>query len=212
MVILLLPKPWLLPFKNLSQSIFEVELNSQVIETETQVLEDPTTQPVIPPIDQLKQNVTQTSSAPNTPTKQLTPEPILDPTQSVKKADNTSQSKNVSIAETSTPAKVVTSGDILLSANNRTSIQVPLEFQARTEDKKNFYIPQQEIESWLADIPFLDESVDRPTIQMKFYAEGIEGSIEKFFDKITISKTFTTKYGTKIHCALIGVIAACGWK
>ena len=84
--------------------------------------------------------------------------------------------------------------------------------QARTGPAKDFYIPQQEIEDWLADIPFLDESVDRPTVEMRFYSQGFTGHIEKFFDKITISKTFTTKYGTKIHCALIGVIVACGWK
>jgi hypothetical protein len=108
--------------------------------------------------------------------------------------------------------KPITTSDILLSVKNRVSMDIPPEFQARTGPAKDFYIPEQEIENWLADIPFLDESVDRPTIQMKFYSEGFTGHIEKFFDKITISKTFTTKYGTKFHCALIGVIAACGWK
>ncbi len=111
-----------------------------------------------------------------------------------------------------TDTSSLSAGDIMLMAKSRTSIEITEEFTARAPNAKNFYIPEQEIQNWLDDIPFLDESVDRPTIEMRFYAEGLEGQIEKFFDKITISKTFTTKYGTKIHCALIGVIAACSWK
>ncbi|TDR19589.1 hypothetical protein C8D91_2146 [Marinicella litoralis] len=138
------------------------------------------------------------------------PQPNNQPKNNVTDQPPTNQPVKIQ-ADTATKKKI-SSGDILLAAKNRTSVFISPEFQARSANQQNFQIPTVEIENWLADIPFLDESVDRPTIQMKFYAEGIEGSLEKFFDKITISKTFTTQYGTKIHCALIGVIAACGWK
>ena len=110
------------------------------------------------------------------------------------------------------PATKVNAGDVLEMIQNRKPIDIPVEFQARSGPKTDFYIPEQEIHDWLADLPYLDESVDKPKLEMKFYPEGIDGSIEKFFDKITIKKTFTTKYGTKIQCVLVGVLAACGWK
>ena len=199
LMFLLLPKPW--NSENISISpILEVELK--------QTIKQPTAKPkavesIKPKPSKSKVETGVAGGSPAKPSPAIKtplkpePQPIQDePTQ----------------PNSNKPITKPTTSDIMLSARNRVSMDIPTEFQARTGPSKDFYIPEQEIEDWLADIPFLDESVDRPTVQMKFYAEGFTGHIEKFFDKITISKTFTTKYGTKIHCALIGVIAACGWK
>lgn len=200
---LLLPKPWSTHKQGNRSTVIEIEL--------TKNENKPETKPVIKP-----ETETETETKPqNTPTESPTE---LKKQQFTKtKPVNTllkKQEQNTPPAKpkTTVAKQKVNSGVIMHSAKNRTSILVSPEFQARSGVQKNFSIPTLEIEDWFADIPYLDESVDRPKIQMKFYAEGIEGSVEKFFDKITISKTFTTRYGTKIHCALIGVLAACGWK
>ncbi len=62
------------------------------------------------------------------------------------------------------------------------------------------------------DLPYLDESIDQPRVTMNFYSKGFMGNVERFFDTITVEKTFTTRYGTKIHCALVTLVAVCGWK
>lgn len=194
---LLLPKPWTLalfqPNNVIQLELIENQPITPVIPT-TEPIKQPPVAPVIEQaIEQPQVSPIETASE-KTPTIESTakpPEPItIKPSKAVE----------------------VNAGDVLQMIQNRTSIDITPEFQARTQPATDFYIPEQEIHDWLADIPFLDESVDKPKLQMKFYAQGFTGGIEKFFDKITISKTFTTKYGTKIHCALIGVIAACGWK
>ncbi len=198
-VFLLLPKPWLTPSPNNHSTVIEIELSPNKTEPVTEHVNKPVAEPkefpVKPTTEPQKQQISKTKQI-----KPLVKQRIQKPTATPTKAENV------------VPKIKPSSGEILLSTKNRTSVVVSTEFQARSVLQNDFVIPSPEIENWLADIPYLDESVDRPTIQMKFYAAGIEGSIEKFFDKITISKTFTTKYGTKIHCALIGVIAACGWK
>ena len=80
------------------------------------------------------------------------------------------------------------------------------------KNNNQFIAKQYTVADKYADLPYLDESIDAPRIQMAFYSEGFMGNIERFFDKITFEKTFTTKYGTKIHCAVVGVLAMCGWK
>jgi hypothetical protein len=201
--LLALPYPWLHP-ERLTAPLITVEL--QPAEESVEPLPEPEpTEPIQPPEPMLPEPVEPlpATAAPPPPVAQSEPsEPVAaEPTQAPEAADPVP-------SETSS----VSAGDIMLMASSRTSIEITEEFTARSPTAKNFYIPEQEIQNWLDDIPFLDESVDRPTVEMRFYAEGLEGHIEKFFDKITISKTFTTKYGTKIHCALIGVIAACSWK
>lgn len=203
MAFLLLPKPWRLDLFASTQ-VIELELvKSQLIAEDTPDSMPVAQPPAQPAIDE---------SPVETPNQQpsliedstVEPEPVATP------STEPLSTQPLEILHNSPPE--VNAGDVLLMMQNRTSVDIPAEFQARTGAATDFYIPEQEIQDWLADIPFLDESVDKPKLQMKFYADGLDGSIEKFFDKITISKTFTTKYGTKIHCALIGVIAACSWK
>jgi hypothetical protein len=190
---LLLPNPWL-GFKHVfSTEVLTIELVAK------------------PPIKSITEPKTEVMPE----AVQIAPKPVtksVNPTESPTSTDKNIIKPIETVRPEQQQSEKVSAGQILLSANNRTSTELPAEFQARTGPVKDFFIPEQEITDWFADIPFLDESVDRPTIEMRFYAEGIEGGIEKFFDKITISKTFTTKYGTKIHCALVGVLAVCGWK
>jgi hypothetical protein len=203
--LLVLPNPWLREFTGPLFPTVELTL---IPDTTPEPVADPMPEPTPQPLPEPE------------PTQVITPKAISEPaTQPPAKPGTLTanppliESQPAPSASSAAPAKpAITSGDILLMTHNRTSIEITPEFQARTGPARDFYIPKQDIENWLDDIPYLDESVDRPTVEMRFYAAGIEGQIEKFFDKITISKTFTTKYGTKIHCALIGVVAACGWK
>ncbi len=203
MAFLLLPKPWRLDLFASTQ-VIELELIEPQLIADDKPDSMPIVQPPVQPaIDESPVEI------PNQPPSLIEDTPVeSEPVETPRTEPLSTQP--VEILRNS-PSDV-SAGDVLLMIKKRTSVDIPAEFQARTGPATDFYIPNQEIQDWLADIPFLDESVDKPKLQMKFYAEGLDGSIEKFFDKITISKTFTTKYGTKIHCALIGVIAACSWK
>lgn len=108
--------------------------------------------------------------------------------------------------------KPLSAHDVKLMMSNTKDLQLnDADFSARVSQQR--FIPQQiQTINWRNDLPYLDESVDAPRLQMQFYSAGFMGNIERFFDKVTFEKTFTTKYGTKIKCALIGVVALCGWK
>ncbi len=199
-----MPKPWTVSLLKTNQAI-EIELLEPQPSLISPKKDQPIKQPKIEPVikkNKEKPTESKVKQSPkvneNTTEKKLEPKPVNVPSHSVQVE--------------SIPKNSLNTGDVLEMIKNRTSVEVPIDFQARIGPAKSFYIPEQEIKDWMADIPYLDESVDKPKLQMKFYAEGIEGNIEKFFDKITISKTFTTKYGTKIHCALVGVLVACSWK
>lgn len=202
---LLLPKPWATQLFNTNQ-VIEIELfnadpvQPQLEKTPEPVKQEPIIEPILKPVEKPE----------DPPIVQPIEDPIKEP---IEQPSEAAKQPTTTIQAIEQPPKIqINAGDVMNMIENRTPIDIPTEFQARTGPTKDFYIPEQEIKNWLDDIPFLDESIDRPKIQMKFYAEGIDGVMEKFFDKITISKTFTTKYGTKVHCALIGVLAACSWK
>ena len=208
-----LPKPWTITAFDTDRIIEIQVLESQSIPDKPAIENTPAENMPIEPVP--KEPNTEVPAEPPVETASAQVESVVAP-QAEQKPTAKPQSSNENqvsdiISKPVTQPKINT-GDVLEMIESRQSIDITPEFQARTHTTKDFYIPEQEIENWMADIPFLDESVDKPKLEMRFYAEGIEGSIEKFFDKITISKTFTTKYGTKIHCAIIGVIAACGWK
>ena len=67
----------------------------------------------------------------------------------------------------------------------------------------------------------LDQALNEPSLQLPFrdtrtyvvnyYEEGIGGSIDKFWDTVTVPFGFTTKNNTRVQCAWILVFAACGW-
>ncbi len=195
-----IPKPWTVTSPNLV-SVIQVDL--QPPETK------PITQPVTEPIE------VEPVIEPETPPEiepEVQPELEQAVTEPAPEPSQQTESNVPTPAATTAPKPQLKATDVMQMLNNRKSIEITSEFEARTEPAQDFYIPKPEVTDWFADVPYLDESVDKPRVEMNFYALGFEGSIERFFDKITVSKTFTTKYGTKIHCALIGILAACSWK
>ncbi len=161
----------------------------------------------------------------STPTTQQKPiievplkqKPLNKPNKNVKLTDNTPElieQKNVDIeSKTDIEPPLPKSSIIMNSAfNNRKDLHVGKDFQVKSKNIDDF-INKKVIEpEWNTVTKWINEDVDKPSVAMRFYSPGIAGSTERFFDKITIKKTFTTKYGTKIHCALIGLIGVCGWK
>jgi len=69
--------------------------------------------------------------------------------------------------------------------------------------------------------PSLDEVLNEPSLQLPFrdtriylvdsYDPGIGGSIDRFFDTVTVPFSFQTKNNTRFECAWILVIAGCAW-
>jgi hypothetical protein len=85
-------------------------------------------------------------------------------------------------------------------------------FQARTGNEEDFVFKKMERPEWYKVKKHINEEIDKPSTYMEFYSLGIEGSVERFFDKITYKKRFTTKYGTKIDCGGVGPLVMCSWK
>ena len=206
MILLLLPRPWIIDIPE-----FNKTLAVDLIDTSEQITQMPEfAEPETPPVVVEKVQ----------PEKAIEPQysPEIETKQPPAKADPQTQQSTIETEVGNEPLDAepvpnpLTSGDIMRMVNNRTSMEITPEFEARTGPAKDYFPQEPQVTDWYADIPYLDESVDKPQLQMNFYAEGLEGSIERFFDKITISKTFTTKYGTKIHCALVGVLVSCIWK
>ncbi len=97
--------------------------------------------------------------------------------------------------------------------NRQNTVKLGKEFQAKTGHEEDFVYKSVEQAQMFKEFKLINEEVDKPEYEMNFYAEGIEGSVERFMDKITYKKTFTTRFGTKIQCASVAiVITACGWK
>lgn len=116
------------------------------------------------------------------------------------------------IAEPKKDRVTISSTELIQQAKNLTDVQISDEFTARTDMKKPQETPWNTTptsQGPYADIPYL-ASYDL-AVDMDFYAEGYRGDIERFFDKVILKKTFTTKYGTKISCAL-AVVLVCSWK
>jgi hypothetical protein len=86
------------------------------------------------------------------------------------------------------------------------------EFQVRTKDPYDYIYQTVEAPAWNHVTKLIDEDLDKPQTEMNFYPLGFDGAVERFMDKITYKKTFTTRYGTKIGCAITIIIAGCGWK
>ena len=69
--------------------------------------------------------------------------------------------------------------------------------------------------------PGLDEVLNDPSLQLPFrdrriylvdsYAPGIGGSVDRFFDNVTVPFGFQTKNNTRIQCAWVLIFAGCAW-
>lgn len=169
-------------------------------------LTQPHTQPTAPPkLTAKPKPAAETEIKPKTETvtsprlKQSEPvkqQPKQEPKPTSEPIDNENQS-NVTIS----------TGQILSGAKSLTDVQITDEFKAASE--ANSHQPGLTVHDPYADIPYLP--IKELAVDMNFYSAGYRGDIERFFDKVILTKTFTTKYGTKINCAL-AVIVVCGWK
>ncbi|WP_154223872.1 hypothetical protein [Marinicella rhabdoformis] len=197
LLLLIIPKSWLFPpNKNLTTRTVSIELS-----TATTAPEIPYQVSTEPKEKEQKANPSTSQSSRIKTPQQSNPNPVVNKTpekQIIKKATpkkETLNSRDVQMMMLQAVDPKLTDSDFLSKKNQN-------QFLAKQYIAKDNY----------ADLPYLDESIDAPRVQMAFYSPGFMGNVEKFFDKITYKKTFTTKYGTKIHCALVGVIAMCGWK
>jgi len=92
-------------------------------------------------------------------------------------------------------------------------VKLGQEFQAQTGREDDFVLKTVGKDQMFIETKLVNEDTDKPEYEMNFYSEGVEGSVERFMDKITYKKRFTTKYGTKIDCAAVTlVIVTCSWK
>lgn len=196
LLLLSIPKPWLLN-DNQSQIIRTVSVDLSPPATKPENKKTPSEPVQIK--EPVKQVIQKTDQALNTPT--------LQQTSAINKS-TLPQNKKAQ-AKQKTP---INSSDVQMMMSKVVDPRI-LDSTFSAQRNQNQFIAKQFIATdKYGDLPYLDESVDAPRVHMEFYSEGFMGNVEKFFDKITYKKTFTTKYGTKIHCALIGVIAMCGWK
>lgn len=86
------------------------------------------------------------------------------------------------------------------------------DFQVPTENAQDFKFKSVKPHKIYQVANLINEEIDKPQYEMNFYSMGLEGSVERLFDKITYEKKFTTKYGTKIACKGVGPLIMCGWK
>lgn len=126
--------------------------------------------------------------------------------------------KVVSIKPKSTPKaqpnKPLPSSGIILNSTSLISAYKDLDkdFVLPTGNEEDFKFKVYEQPSWNQVTKLIDEEIDKPEYVMNFYSEGVVGATERFFDKISYKKTFTTRYGTKITCGGVGPLAICSWK
>jgi hypothetical protein len=105
------------------------------------------------------------------------------------------------------------SGVIINTFNNRSNYRaIDKDFKVRTKSDDDFIFKKPQKSKIYQVNKLINEEVDKPEVVMNFYSDGIVGSTERVFDKISYKKVFTTRYGTKIYCGGIGPLALCSWK
>ena len=157
------------------------------------------------PITQPKKVVVQTTAK----KKAVVPIPVKKPPVKVVRQTESIKKPITVKKQESLPTTAV----LLNSIKTRKSVEISQDFQAKTGHEEDFVYKSVEQAEMFKEFKLINEDIDKPEYAMKFYSEGIEGSIERFMDKITYKKNFTTRYGTKIQCVSVAiVITACGWK
>lgn len=81
-----------------------------------------------------------------------------------------------------------------------------------TDERPDFYIRSR---------PGLEQALNAPSLQLPFadtrmylvdsYGPGIGGSVERFFDNVTVPFGFTTRNNTRVQCGWILIVAGCSW-
>lgn len=79
-------------------------------------------------------------------------------------------------------------------------------------DPDAFLIPQRASMDVVLNTPSLQLPFeDRRIYLIDSYSSGLEGSIERFWDRVTLPFGWTTKGGTHFECAWILIVAGCAW-
>jgi len=165
-------------------------------------LQQPQIKPTTPPKTIPKPKV-EPKIEPKSESKTQAPPPTVVKQQPKQKTDDAPKP----VAQNLQPTPTLSTGQILNRAKSYTNVQITDEFKAAHQ--VNFQQPTIKAHDPYDDIPYLP--IHELAVDMNFYSAGYRGDIERFFDAVILTKTFTTKYGTKINCAL-AVIIVCGWK
>ncbi|WP_395374584.1 hypothetical protein [Marinicella sp. W31] len=226
MFVLAVPIRWGVEWRPPAEKQIQIEIDktpqTPVVEPQPEIIEEPIEPPVEevipPPVIEIPEE--QPEPMPATQAGEMTPEvPPLEeavpqpttqetPQQS---AEQPNQQSAEQVNQDSTET-TINSGIIFNSIQNiDKDISIHEDFMAAPKTQ-GFKSRQWEATDLQSDIPYVNNETDKPRVDMNFYAPGFEGSIERFFDKITVEKEFTTKYGTKIKCAMVGILMACSWK
>ncbi len=92
-----------------------------------------------------------------------------------------------------------------------TEVSVPAEFQARQSRLPSYHAPELLARDWSGPTPGLDMTADVPTQEIEFYDFGWQGSAERLFEKLVPTKTYVTRYGTRITCMQLALMRVCAW-
>jgi hypothetical protein len=81
-----------------------------------------------------------------------------------------------------------------------------------TDDRPDFYLRQRAV---------LEDVLNEPSLQLPFrdtriylvdsYSPGLGGSVERFWDGVTVPFGWTTKNNTRIQCSWVLILAGCSW-
>jgi len=193
----------------------------EVIEPQPEIIEEvvePPVEEVIPPPLQEAEVEAQPQPTPAVEAEQITPQPAAQPQQQIQQptpevsteqpVEPPPESVNQDTAEPN-----INSGIIFNSIQNMDKdMSISEDFMAAPEQTQDFKPRQWEATDLQNTVDYVNTETDKPRVEMNFYSPGFEGSVERFFDKVTIKKEFTTKYGTKIQCGMVLFIMACSWK
>ncbi|MEJ2383526.1 MAG: hypothetical protein P8Y54_03925 [Xanthomonadales bacterium] len=146
------------------------------------------------------------------PPPDAAPEPPPPPRPEPVRAVRQPEPPPVSEAEAEPEPPVITAHRILsdlAEARRRDPLAAP---ETPTEPRALFQAPLG---------PGLDDVLNEPSLQLPFrdrriylvdaYAPGIGGSVDRFFDRVTVPFGFQTKNNTRIQCAWVLIVAGCAW-
>ena len=81
--------------------------------------------------------------------------------------------------------------------------------------------PREDADYYVRSRPGLEEVLNAPSLQLPFYdkriylvdsySPGFGGSVDRFFDNVTVPFGWTTKNNTRVQCAWVLVFAGCNW-
>jgi hypothetical protein len=84
--------------------------------------------------------------------------------------------------------------------------------EQQNQDRPDYYVRERSS---------LETVLNEPSLQLPFadtrvylvdsYDPGFAGSVQRFFDEVTVPFGWTTKNNTRVQCAWILVIAGCSW-